>query len=441
MTVTFPDYIKNVASSELYPTWPENALRANIYAQISFALNRVFTEYYRSRGYDFDITNSTANDQSFVAGRDIFQNVSEIVDEIFNNYLVRRGAVEPLFAQYCNGTTVTCNGLSQWGTVDLANDGLTPYEILTYYYGDDIDIVYNAPVESITESVPIRPLRIGSVGNDVRTIEVRLNRISTNYPSIPKISTVDGVFDSTTEDAVRAFQEIFNLTPDGVVGKATWYSIQYIYNSVKRISELNSEGLTLEEVSRQFPETLSEGATGSGVSLVQFFLAYIARYNETIPPITPDGIFGPATRSAVEAFQRTYGLPVTGVVDDQTYVKLYDNYTSIISSIPPAQLESTARPYPGFDLVLGSENQYVTLLQQYLNTASSVYTAIPQTNVNGVFDAQTQSAVIAFQREFGLPQTGVVNLATWNRIASIYNDIENGNITVQGQYPGYDISS
>ncbi len=367
--------------------------------------------------------------------------MSEIVDEIFNNYLVRRGAVEPLFAQYCNGTTVTCNGLSQWGTVDLAQDGLTPYEILTYYYGDDIDIVYNAPVESIDESVPIRPLRIGSAGNDVKTVQIRLNRISTNYPAIPKIENTNGIFDSSTEDAVIAFQNVFNLTPDGVVGKATWYSIQYIYNSVKRISELNSEGLTLEEVSRQFPQTLSEGATGSGVMLAQYFLAYAARYNTAIPPITPDGIFGRNTRAAVEAFQRTYGLPVTGEIDDVTYTKLYDNYVSIIASLPPSQLEATARPYPGFQLVLGAENQYVTFLQQYLNTVSSVYTAIPQITVNGVFDAQTQSAVTAFQREFGLPATGIVDLTTWNRIASLYNDIENGNTVVEGQYPGYDISS
>ena len=141
VSVTFPDYIKNVASSEIFPTWPEAALRANIYVQISFALNRVYTEWYRSRGYDFDITNSTQYDQAFVYGRDIFANIANIVDEVFNNYVVRRGSVEPLFTMFCNGTTVTCDGLSQWGTVPLANRGYTPYEILQYYYGNDIDIV------------------------------------------------------------------------------------------------------------------------------------------------------------------------------------------------------------------------------------------------------------------------------------------------------------
>ena len=194
VTVSFPDYIKNVASSEIYPTWPESALRANIYAQISFALNRIYTEFYRSRGYDFDITNSTAFDQFFVPNRDIFENVSQIVDEIFNSYVVRQGSVEPLFTQYCNGTTSTCDGLSQWGTVPLANDGLTPYEILQTFYGNDIDIVTNVPVAAVTASVPPRPLRLGSTGNDVQSIQVRLNRISTNYPAIPKIEPANGVF-------------------------------------------------------------------------------------------------------------------------------------------------------------------------------------------------------------------------------------------------------
>ena len=148
VTLPFAEYIANVASSEIYPTWPENAIRANIYAQISFALNRIYTEFYRSRGYDFDITNSTATDQSFVNGRDIFENISRITDELFNDYISRRGNVEPLFAQYCDGREVSCNGLSQWGSVTLAENGMTPYEILRYYYGDDININTNTPIGS-----------------------------------------------------------------------------------------------------------------------------------------------------------------------------------------------------------------------------------------------------------------------------------------------------
>ena len=154
VTVDFPTYVKNVASSEIYPTWPENSLRANIYVIVSFALNRIYTEWYRSRGYDFDITSSTQFDQKFINGREIFENISRLVDELFNDYVRRQGSIEPLFTAFCNGTTVTCGGLSQWGTVGLAQDGLTPYEILQYYYGDDIDIVRNAPVRSASPLIP-----------------------------------------------------------------------------------------------------------------------------------------------------------------------------------------------------------------------------------------------------------------------------------------------
>ena len=211
VSISFPDYIKNVASSEIYPTWPENALRANILAQISFALNRVYTEYYPSRGYDFDITNSTAIDQSYVEGRDIFENISRIVDEIFNNYITRQNNVEPLYALYCDGINTTCNGLSQWGTVSLANEGLSPFEILKRFYGDNIRIVENAPVEALMPSLPEINLRLGTAGNDVAFIQRRLNRISVNYPAIPKISPVDGIFGIETENAVREFQRVFEI--------------------------------------------------------------------------------------------------------------------------------------------------------------------------------------------------------------------------------------
>ena len=320
ITVPFADYVKNVASSEIYPTWPEAAIRANIYAQMSYVLNRIFTEWYRSQGYDFDITNSTRYDQSFVPGRDIFENISTIVDDMIGSYLTRGDAVEPLFAQYCNGTTVTCpGGLSQWGTVPLAEQGLSAEEIVRSFYGDDINFSADAPLSpSLGESFPGITLRLGENGEDVRTIQNRLNRISTNYPNIPKIYPADGVFDADTEAAVRAFQRQFNLTPDGLVGRATWYRIAFVYNNVMRLSELNSEGLTLEEISRQYPELLSEGMSGVSVRLLQYFLAIAGEYYDALPRWSAaqlDGIFGPQTRSAVEAYQRMLGLPVTGAVD------------------------------------------------------------------------------------------------------------------------------
>ena len=194
VTVPFIDYIKNVASSELYPTWPENALRANIIAQVTFALNRIFTGYYRSRGYDFDITNSTTMDQAFVENRDIFENISNLVDELFNVYIKRDGSVEPIYALYCDGIQVQCDGMSQWGSEDLAEQGYTPFEILQYYYGDDIILNYNTPTQDIQDTYPGRVLRVGSVGNAVNVAQMWLNRISKNYPAIPKITELGGVY-------------------------------------------------------------------------------------------------------------------------------------------------------------------------------------------------------------------------------------------------------
>ena len=183
VALSFPDYIKNVASSEIYPTWPEDALRANILAQISVALNRVYTGYYRTRGYDFDITNSPAYDQTFVYQRDIYGNISRIVDEIFNNYIRRVGAIEPLFAQFCDGVEVQCPGLTQWGSVELANQGLDYFSILRRFYGDDIEIVTNAPFGDSPVTAEPPTLSEGDTGADVELLQRRLNRISSNYPS------------------------------------------------------------------------------------------------------------------------------------------------------------------------------------------------------------------------------------------------------------------
>ena len=290
--VPFIDYIKNVASSEIYPTWPESSLRANMYAQISFALNRIFSEWYPSRGYDFDITSDTRYDQKFIYGRDVYESVSDIADEIFNDYIIRQGTVQPLFAQYCDGINVQCPGLSQWGTVDLAEEGLTPYEILQYYYGDDISIVFNAPTGPDLPSYPGYPLSLGSFGEDVRIIQRQLNRIGRNYPAVSPTLELNGLFDVDTELAVKNFQSIFNLTEDGVVGKSTWYRIKSIYNAVKGIAELTSEGVTSEELERLFPEVLTVGDTGIGVRSLQYYLAVVAYFNSFIPTPTIDGVFG-----------------------------------------------------------------------------------------------------------------------------------------------------
>jgi len=328
VTVSFSDYVKNVVSSEIYPTWDESALRANILAITSFALNRVYTEFYRSRGYDFDITNSTAYDQYFVNGRSFFDNVSRLVDELFNDYLRRPGFVEPLAAKFCNGTTVTCEGLSQWGSQTLAEQGLNSTEILRNYYGD-VEIVPNAPIQGITTSYPGTLLRRGTTGPSVVTIQTELNRISQNYPAIPKIPVVDGIFGSRTEAAVRKFQEVFNLTPDGIVGPATWYALVRIYVAVTRLAELRSEGQRFYANSWATTDPIEPGDRGIKVEHLQYMLSVLSAYIPEIPPLTIDGIFGNATRAAVIAAQRRFGLPQTGIVDFDTWDEIYDQFSGI----------------------------------------------------------------------------------------------------------------
>ena len=441
VTLPFADYVMNVASSEIYPTWPDSALRANIYAQVSFALNRIYTEFYRSRGYDFDITNSTRYDQYFVNGRDIFSNIRNLASELFNDYLRRPGTVEPLFAQYCNGTTVTCDGLSQWGSVDLAQAGYTPYRILTNYYGPNLEIVQNAPVGSLEDSSPEVPLRLGSYGAQVRTLQIRLNRISDNYPNIPKIPSVNGIYGIETENAVRVFQETFGLTVDGVVGKATWYAVQRIYIAVKRLNSLNSEGLQFADVSQEYAGVLRLGDANTGVSLLQYYINYLSAYYETIPPLAIDGVFGEATRNAVYAVQNTFGLPVDGVVGEQTWETITNAYYGIIRRIPVSFVEGNIIPYQGTILRQGDQSEEVRVLQEYLNYISRFITEIPSVSPTGYFGPQTQASVVAFQRLYGLPANGAVDAATWAAIADLYSDLYIGGRLNEGQYPGFEVGS
>ena len=378
VTVSFSDYVKNVASSEIYPTWDESALRANILAIVSFALNRVYTEFYRSRGYDFDITSSTAFDQAFVNGRSFFENVSALVDELFNDYLRRPGFVEPLAAKFCNGTTVTCEGLSQWGSQNLAQQGYDTNEILRSYYGN-IETVHNAPIQGNTPSYPGSPLRIGSTGPNVVVVQASLNRIAQNYPAIPKIPVVDGIFGERTLASVRAFQQIFGLTPDGIVGPATWYALVRLYTAVTRLAELRSQGQQFYAISWAPPGGLQPGSTGDKVRLLQYMLSVLSSYIPSIPPVSVDGIYGANTRAAVLAAQRRFRLPETGTVGTQTWDAIYDQYSGIENTslrsgerFPAGNMNNPRRnsaseptnyaktttqtQFPGQDLTIGSQD-------------------------------------------------------------------------------------
>lgn len=426
VTLSFPDYIKNVCSSEIFPTWPEVAIRANIYVQVSFALNRVYTEWYRSRGFDFDITSSTQYDQAFVNGREIFGNIGRLVDELFNNYIVRRGSIEPLFAAFCNGTTVTCRGLSQWGTVTLANNGYTPYEILQYYYGDDIDIVRNAPISPYIESYPGTPFGFGSAGSPVRQIQQELNRIGTNYPAIPKIVPANGIFGESTVEAVRVFQNVFNLPETGIVNKATWYQIKYIFTAVKGLSELDSEGLTEQEVINEQGEQISRGDFGLAVRYIQYLLNVIAYFNPEIPTVFSAGVFNEAMEQQVKAFERFYGLTPDGIVDFRTAELMRQIYNDILQNLPEGYAGSTALLYPGYNLTPGMRNDDVREFQTYLRVVGQNIAGIPVVDVTGFFGEQTENAVRIFQQLYGLPDSGIVGAPTWDAVAKEYNFIRFG---------------
>ena len=375
VTVPFVDYVKNVASSEIYPTWDESALRANILAITSFALNRVYTEFYRSRGYDFDITNSTAYDQAFVNGRSFFESISRIADELFNDYLRRPSFVEPLAAKFCNGTTVTCEGLSQWGSQNLAQQGYVADQIIRSYYGN-VEKVINAPIRGITSSYPGTPLRRGSTGPNVVVIQTSINRIAQNYPAIPKIPAVDGVFGSRTEASVIAFQEIFGLTPDGIVGPGTWYELVRLYTAVTRLAELRSQGQQFYNINWSPPNGLNVGDTGEKVKLLQYMLSVLSSHIPTIPPVRIDGVYGSETRAAVLAAQLRFGLPETGSVGQQTWDEIYDQYSGIENTVRRDKERFPSRgssaggrtnyarttamtQFPGRDLSVGSQDPVV----------------------------------------------------------------------------------
>lgn len=441
VTIPFADYIKNVASSEIFPTWPTEALKANILAQISVAMNRVFTGFYRNSGYNFDITNSPAYDQTFIYQRDIYENISEIVDEIFNSYIRREGFIEPLFAVFCDGVEVNCDGLKQWGSVELADSGLNYEQILRTYYGDNIVIERDVPVEDIPSDAPSVPIAEGDTGRDVELLQRKLNRISVNFPGIPKIYPADGFFDTSTTDAVKKFQEVFSLDVDGIVGRATWNRIQLVYNSVKNLYYLNSEGLTINDVATTFESDLSIGDSGDGVLTVQYYLSYIALFVPSVQATAFDGSFGESTRNSVISFQKTYGLEQTGVVDRQTWDRIENVYFSLISNVDFTYNRGVLYPFPGRILREGVEGNDVRILQEQLNYISDFYPSIPKVTADGVFGARTAEQVEAFKNEFNLPGTpNRVNAPTWNAISNVYDDLYTGNTVNEGQYPGYEIS-
>ncbi len=356
--------------------------------------------------------------------------MERLTAELFNTFVQRSGDAEPYFTEYCDGKTVTCPGMKQWGTVDRANEGMNALQILRYYYGNRVQLVTTDNIAAIPSSYPGSPLRRGSTGTNVRILQKQLSRISKDYPSFGKPS-VTGTFDEATESSVKKFQKQFGLTADGIVGKATWYKISYIYVSVKNLAELTSEGETAEGTQSVggWPGTvLRRGSTGSSVEQVQFWLSDLAQFDASLPGVTVDGRYGATTERAVRAFQQKQHLTADGVVGQTTWKALYAAWVD-------AQSDLGGTAWPGMVLRRGDTGMEVRLIQFWLRLAADNYTALRTVTVDGKFGAATVSAVQAFQTLFGLTSDGAVGRSTWNKLKEVGLAVAN-RIVAQNVAPG-----
>ncbi len=431
VTVPFMDYIKSVACSEIYPTWPEEALMANIHAEVTFVLNRLYTEWYPSQGYDFDVSASPAFDQYYVHRREVFANVEAIVDGIFDIYIARSGFIEPIFAQFCDGVKSACTGLSQWGTVTLAQQGYTPIEIVRYYYGQNIELRQAQTVTDQPDSYPGAPLTLGSMGADVQTVQNRLNRIAINYPAIPFILLPEGNYNTDTQRAVRVFQQTFGIGQTGDVDEATWYKILYVYNAVKRLAQLESEGEELQ--SGVYPgNPLVSGDKGPNVLRIQWYINAISRSGQfpQVPTITLNGIYDTDTQGAVTVLQGLLGLTQNGSVDRTTWDEITRLYIEVggVQSPPlyGGEVGGWPRPYPGTPLQRGARGDNVYYIQELLNVINRYNPAVPAVEVDGIFGVNTRDAIYAFQNAYGLTVDGIVGALTWEKLNAVYGEAEEG---------------
>ena len=416
ISIPFDEYIKNVASGEIYPNWPIDAIKANVLAQISFALNRVYNEWYPSKGYNFDITSSPKYDQSFVENRQFFERISQVVDELFNDYLVKDNQVQPFFAMYCDGRNTTCDGLSQWGSVTLANQGKSPIEILRNYYGN-VSVIYNAEVEDNVRSYPGFVVEVGTAGDFVRLLNQELNRIGQNYPAIPVVLNDSPYFTIETENAVKKFQEIFNLPITGKVDKSTWYRIRYLYNAVKKISDLYSEGISIDEATLLFNKTLKLGDSGQYIRTLNYLLNVVSYFDSSLPFLDLSGdVFSEDTKEVVSAFQKKYNLDNDGVVDRDTWSVLREVYRQTVRNVPSEYYTVLNEFYPGRFLSKGMTGDDIINLQKFLYVICKNNGGIPGVIINGIFDDLTEQSVKSIQKRYGLEENGVVSPSVWYRI-------------------------
>ncbi|MBE6671370.1 MAG: spore cortex-lytic protein [Ruminococcaceae bacterium] len=426
VTVSFPDYIKSVASLQLSPNIPQDALYAIIYSQITLALNRINSRFYRAQRYSFDITNDNTFDQRYEYNYPVFENISRIVDKIFTQYIARGESIEPILARVCYSGE-RCAGLSVDGSIEMAQNGRNYLEILRSYYGRDVYIVEDARLSGIDNDLMLTyPLFQGQTGSYVNSLQIALNRISANYPTIPFIDNISGIYDEETSIAVSEFQRIFDIDISGVFDKQTYYRLLYVYDSVKMLNYLVEEGAALADISTELRGELSYGSVGNSVKLLQYYLLFVSVFDSRVPPLQVIGVFGENTYQSVVAFQKIFGFTPDGIVTEDVWNVLLQVYENLYSSLPDSAFSETAESYFGNILVLGSEGVEVRYLQEYLKTISEIYGVIPYVTVNGVYDEQTENAVRVFQQLFGIKDTGVVTSTTWNAISRLFNAIRAG---------------
>ena len=427
VTVSLPDYIKCVSSSLLDPNMPTEALIALMYGQITLALNRITTRSYRKQGKSFDITSDPSVDQYYEYGIPVPQKINELADGIFNRYISREGENLPIFVEICYEYGQRCRGMSVEGAVNLADMGENYMGILEYYFGRNIYIAEESSINGLDNELLITyPLYQGDSGGDISGLQIALNRIGTNYTSIPFISDINGIYDELTVEAVKEFQNIFDLETSGSIDKETFYRLLYIYNKVKGLNELVQTGINLSDISNELRADLEYGSIGNSVKLLQYYLSFVAAYNEYIPPLQIIGVFGEKTYQSVVAFQRLFGFEPNGVVDEGVWSALISVYESLYSALPPSAFLESAVPYFGNLLIKGSVGNDVRLLQIYLNKVAENYKIIPEISVNGEFDEKTENAVKEFQRLFGIKDSGVVSSTTWDTLVQVYNAIQAG---------------
>jgi len=362
--VPFAEYVANVASSEIFATWPQASLEANIHAITTYALNRIYTEWYRSRGQNFDITNTTQFDQFFVYGRNIFENLMEISSRIFNQYVHRIGFANPIFTTY-RANACGANCLSQWGTVTLAQQGQSTLQILRHFYGADTSITTTNNVQDITTTYPGSPMRLGDSSRYIQLMQQHLNRVRQNFPLIPRIAQENGYFGADTQAAAREFQRINGLSVDGVIGNATWNRITQIWVGVTNLATLNSEGVRVGIGATPPNVVLRNGSSGNDVRQLQWLLNYISQYYQVVPGnLTVDGRFGAGTENAVREFQRNFGLNPDGIVGPNTWNRLYQVFRQIQLNSPdpaPVPTPPPTAPTPPPSPVLGPDRFWGTV--------------------------------------------------------------------------------